>query len=192
MYVVNALIDMYAKCGSLKDACSVFEKLPKPGIVTWSAMIAEYVQHGERQEALQLYQGMLQQGMERDNVTLSSILKACSSLAALDQGKMVHTHFIESGLEADIFVENTLIDMYAKCGSLEDVHTLFGKLIDRDVVTWSAMISGYAQHGHSQQALQLFEQMQYEGYTKGRLCKSKSREQDFNLPGDHEWCWLVP
>lgn len=160
--VGNYLINMYAKCGSLEDACRVFDKLPKQDAVTWNVVIAGYIQHGYGLKALGLFEQMLQEGMRPDQVTFISILKVCSSIASLDQGKWIHLQIIKSGGELDAHVASTLLDMYVNCGSLEHARSVFDTVPKRDVVFWSAMITGYVQFGHSQEAIKLFQQMQEE------------------------------
>lgn len=166
--VVNNLIDMYMKCGSLTDAYRVFTHSPQRDVVTWTSTIAGYVQHGYGEEALKLFQEMQEGGMEPNQVTFVSILKACSSVSALDQGKLVHEYVIGRGYDLELLIINTLIDMYAKCGSLEDGRRVFDKSSRRDVVTWTAMIAAYVQHECGQEALLLFERMQQEGMEPDR------------------------
>lgn len=161
--VGNALIDMYGKCERLLEAQSVFDKLPDRDVITWGAMMNTYAQQGHCQEPLQLFHGMLQAGVEPNQGTFVSILKACSSIAALDQGKLIHASIIESGLVLDAFIGNTLIAMYAKCGSLMDAQRVFGKLSKPDVVAWNAMIAGYALHSNYEAAFKHFLTMQKAG-----------------------------
>lgn len=161
--VSNALINMYAKCGSVLDALRVFQKLKARDLVTWSAMIAGCVQQGHCTEALRLFEHMRKEEVNPDKVTFVAALKACCSIEALDQGKLVHAHIVTKGSESDMFVGSMLIDMYAKCGSLEDACMVFETLVKQNVVTWSAMIGGYAHHGHGKEALQCFQEMQRRG-----------------------------
>jgi pentatricopeptide repeat protein len=126
-------------------------------------MISACAQHGLGKEAISLFWQMEQEGVKPDKVTFNTVLNACASLAALDKGRQVHACIIEAGFERDVFVGNALVDMYSKAGSLEDARQAFDNISLRDVVSWSTMILAYAQHGHGQEALQLFEQMQEEG-----------------------------
>lgn len=162
-YIGSSLIDMYAKCGSLEDAQRVFKNFPRPNMVTWNSMIAAYAQHGHGQDALQIFQQLQQVDIEPDRVTFLSALKACSTLAALDWGKLIHAQIVGGGFTADMSVDNTLIDMYSKCGSLADACRVFGIMPTRGVVAWSAMIAGYALHSDYEEALQHFKEMQQEG-----------------------------
>eukprot|EP01018_Ginkgo_biloba_P027695 Gb_25125 [translate_table: standard] len=192
VFVGSALVDMYIKCGSVEDACNVFNKLPERNVVSWTAMItgyaqnghvddalklfqeiperdavswtamiAGYVQNGHFKEALKVFQQMLQTGMKRNSVTFASVLPACAHLAALEHGKEVHDDIIRNGFHGDIFVGNALVDMYAKCGSIETARKVFDIMPERAVVSWNTMILGYAMHGYGREALQLFEHMQY-------------------------------
>lgn len=164
MFLGSILVDMYAKCGSLEDACVIFYKLGNRSVVTWNAMIAGYTQHDNAQEALKLLKQMQEEGVELNLVTFVCSLKACSTIAALEQGRQIHGHIIDRGCETDIIAGSTLINMYAKCGSLEDAHNVFDRLPKKNMVTWSALIAGYAQHCNYQLALQCFEGMQQAGF----------------------------
>ncbi|CAM6048440.1 unnamed protein product [Sphagnum compactum] len=163
VFVRSSLIDMYAKCGSMEDAWSVFTKVPSNDVVSWTAIIFAYVKSGQGQKALELFQQMQQEGVEPNSVTFVGVLNACASVAALEEGRHVHKQIIQSGFESDVFVCSGLVDMYAKCGSMEDAWTLFSKMPSHDVVSWTAMIFGHVKCGQGQKALELFRQMQEEG-----------------------------
>ncbi|KAJ7564743.1 hypothetical protein O6H91_02G031500 [Diphasiastrum complanatum] len=163
VFVGNALVDMYAKCGSIEDAHRMFNNMHERDVVSWNAMIAGYAQHGLGKEALDVCGQMKQEGVQPDIVTYTTLLKACASIAAFEQGKQLHSDIIESGFELDVIVGNTLVDMYAKCGRMEDACHVFNNMHERDVVSWNALIAGYAQQGLGKDAVTLFEQMQREG-----------------------------
>ncbi|KAJ7517631.1 hypothetical protein O6H91_21G032400 [Diphasiastrum complanatum] len=160
--VGNSLVDLYAKCGCIENARQVFANMNERDVVSWNAMIGGYAQQGLGKEALAQYAQMKQEGVQPDNVTYVVLLKVCSSMASLEQGKQLHIHIIKSGLESDMIVGSALVDMYAKCGSIEHAREVFNKMSERDVVSWSAMITGYAQQGHGKEALALYEQMKQE------------------------------
>jgi pentatricopeptide repeat protein len=163
IFVGNSLIDMYAKCGSLEDAWIVFNKMPSQDVVSWNAMILGHVKCGQGQKALELFRQMQQEGVHPNYVTFVGLLNACASVIALEEGRCVHHHIVQSGLEMNVFVGNSLVDMYAKCGRIEDAWKVFHKMPSRDVVTWNAMVLGHVKCGHEQKALELFQQMQQEG-----------------------------
>jgi pentatricopeptide repeat protein len=163
VFVGSALVDMYVKCGSVEDAREVFDKMTERNVVTWTAIMAGYVQVERLEEALKLFTEMLVFGMKPDSGVFTAVLPACAKLAALQAGMCVHEEIIRSGFHSDVFVGSALVDMYAKCGSIEDARKVFDKMSKRDVVLWTAMIVGYAMHGCSKEALQLFEQMERRG-----------------------------
>eukprot|EP00249_Psilotum_nudum_P015985 c25607_g15_i1 orf=2-343(+) len=110
---------------------------------------------------------MQQEGVKPNEATFVSVLKACAHLAALEQGKQIHCYIIKSGFESDIFVGSALIDMYMKSGTVESAYKVFDRMPKRDLVSWNAMMAGYAQHGHGKEALMLFEQMKRDGMKLG-------------------------
>ncbi|XP_057871179.1 pentatricopeptide repeat-containing protein At1g11290, chloroplastic-like [Cryptomeria japonica] len=163
IFVLNSLIDMYAKCGVVESARQVFDKMSKENLVTWNAMMAGYVHNGHAEEALMLFGQMKQRNIEPDSVTMVSLLPACAHLGFLNQGKWFHDYIVQNGFEMNLPIGNSLIDMYAKCGSIVAARKLFDRMLQRDVVSWSAMICGYGMHGHVKDALELFHRMQQTG-----------------------------
>eukprot|EP00253_Pinus_taeda_P001030 PITA_01030 len=163
IFVGNGLVDMYSNCGSMVNACKVFEKMPRQDVVSWSLLISGYVRSGYFDVSLKLFQQMKLAYVRPTSVTFASVLPAFANIAILKHGKEVHEDIIRSGFQSDMFVENALVDMYAKCGSIEDAHKMFSKMSKRDVVSWTSIIVGCAIHGFGKEALQLFEQMQHSG-----------------------------
>ncbi|GMH19661.1 hypothetical protein Nepgr_021502 [Nepenthes gracilis] len=163
IYIITALVDMYAKCGSIDDSRKGFDYLQEPDVVLWTSMIAGFAQNGDNESALSLYGRMEAKGIPPNELTVASILKACSSLAALDQGKQVHARVIKYGFILEVTIGSALSTMYTKCGSVEDGNLVFRRMIARDIVSWNAMISGISQNGCSNEALELFEEMIMEG-----------------------------
>jgi pentatricopeptide repeat protein len=161
IFVASALVDMYPKCGSMEDASKVFDSMPDRDIVSWTAMMVGYAQNGYAAEALRLFCQMQDAGMKPNRFPIASVLSGCAGLGALEQGKQIHTHILKVGFDSDMFVDNALVDMYAKCGSIEEAQQLFDGMSDRDVVTWNAMIAGYAQNEHGEEALKLLHEMQW-------------------------------
>ncbi|GMN38438.1 hypothetical protein TIFTF001_007659 [Ficus carica] len=163
MYVMTALVDMYAKCGGINDARKGFDYLQQPDLVLWTSMIGGYVTNGDNEEALNLYCRMQMKGIIPNELTMASVLKACSNLAALEQGKQIHARAIKYGFSLEIPIGSALSTMYAKCGSLGDGDLVFRRMPTRDVMSWNAMISGLSHNGRGNEALQLFEEMLLEG-----------------------------
>eukprot|EP01018_Ginkgo_biloba_P034730 Gb_12555 [translate_table: standard] len=159
MFLSNTLVNMYAKCGNLIDARRVFDQMPERDVVSWTVMIAAYSKHEHSEEALTLFNQMKQTNVQPNQFTFASILPACANTVALEQGMEVHEDINRSGFQSDLFVGNALVDMYAKCGSIENARYMFDIMPQRDVVSWSSMIAGYAQNGHLDEALKLFQEM---------------------------------
>jgi pentatricopeptide repeat protein len=170
IYVGNSLIDMYAKCGSMEDAWRVFNRMPIRDVVSWNAMILGHKKCGQGQKALELFRQMQREGVQPDSVTFVGVLNACASVVELEEGRHIHEQIIQRGCESDVFVGNSLVDMYAKCGSIEDAWRVFNEMRSTcDLVSWNVMISGYVKCGQGQKALKLFQQMQKEGVQPGRV-----------------------
>eukprot|EP00250_Pteridium_aquilinum_P017749 c23767_g2_i2 orf=883-2640(+) len=161
--VVNTLIDMYAKLGSLDEAQKLFDMLLTRDIVSFGAMITGYTLCGHGSLALKLFERLQKEGQRPDKVTFLAILKACGSEAAIGEGRFIHDEIIRRGLQSDVLVGSTLLDMYAKSGSLEEAQKVFDALPHPTIVSWGAMIAGYAQHGRGEAALKLFESMLLSG-----------------------------
>ncbi|XP_024515292.1 pentatricopeptide repeat-containing protein At2g33680-like [Selaginella moellendorffii] len=178
--VASTLVDMYAKCGSLVEARKVFESMENHDVVSWNSMIQGYVQGGDGRTALDLYSRMQEQGKCAPNrVTVLAALKACVSLAGdgknsgnggggnsgwLKRGREIHSQAAKSGDDLDAFVGTSLIDMYAKCGSMDEARQVFESLHHRCVQSWNCLILRYAQKGDGQVAWELFSRMNSEGY----------------------------
>jgi pentatricopeptide repeat protein len=126
-------------------------------------MIAGYTQNGYGDEALNLMCQMLLAGIKPNDITIASVLSACANLQVLEWGKQVHAFIIKTGHDFDLFVRNSQITMYADCGSIHDAGLVFYEMPQRDVVSWNAMIAGYAQNGYGKQVLMIFHEMQCAG-----------------------------
>ncbi|KAF8378055.1 hypothetical protein HHK36_029389 [Tetracentron sinense] len=159
IFVSNALMDVYAKCGRIEESLELFLKSPNRNEVTWNTMIVGHVQLGNGEEALRLFSHMLDDQVQATPVTYSSVLRACASLAALEPGIQIHSLTVKTIFDKDIVVGNALIDMYAKCGSIKDARAVFDMMSERDEVSWNSMISGYSLHGLGGDALWIFEKM---------------------------------
>jgi pentatricopeptide repeat protein len=162
-FVGSSLIDMYAKCGSMEEASRVFNKLPSQAVVCWNSMIFSHVKCGEGHKALELFQNMQQEGVHPDSVTFVGLLNACASIMSLEEGRHAHEQIIQGGCESDTSVGSSLIDMYAKCGSMEEASRVFNAMPSHDVSSWNALLGGFAMHGQAKEALVHFEQMCEEG-----------------------------
>ncbi|KAK7256695.1 hypothetical protein RIF29_30152 [Crotalaria pallida] len=157
--VSNALIDMYAKTGDLNCAYAVFEKLLHKDVISWTSLVTGYAQNGSHEKSLRIFCDMGIAGVRPDQFIIASILSACAELTLLEFGKQVHSDFIKSGLRSSLSVENSLVAMYAKCGCLNDADAIFVSMHVRDVITWTALIVGYAQNGKGKESLRFYDSM---------------------------------
>ncbi|XP_006833001.3 pentatricopeptide repeat-containing protein At4g39530, partial [Amborella trichopoda] len=155
----NSVIDMYAKCGSIVDARLVYNEMIERDTFTWTTMITSYVQSGNCTAALDIFREMLERETKQNSAAMASILPVFADMGFLEQGKQVHGLIIASGFGFDKFVGSSLIDMYSKCGSIECARYIFDRIIERDIVSWTAMIQGYSQKGLCHESLRLFLQM---------------------------------
>lgn len=161
--VGNSVIDMYTRNGSLKDARRVFDRLLKRDTVSWNTMMTGYAEHLCNQEVSALFHQMQSDGGEPDRATFLSLLKVCSDTSTIDQVNVLLDLLVKSGFESDEVIQSTLVHMYVKCGNLKDARCVSSRLHNRDLVTWNALIAGYAQRGNSKAVQQLFKSMQIEG-----------------------------
>uniref|UniRef100_A0ACD5XDT9 Uncharacterized protein n=1 Tax=Avena sativa TaxID=4498 RepID=A0ACD5XDT9_AVESA len=152
----SALADMYAKCGRVDDARRVFDGMPAHDVVSWTAMVERYFDARRGGEGFRLFLDMLRTGGVRPNgFTYAGVLRACAELAVESLGRQVHARMSKSSI-GDLFAESTLLHMYSKCGDMESVVRVFEGLTKADLVSWTAMISGYAQNGQPEEALRYF------------------------------------
>lgn len=163
VYVGTALLDLYAKCGMIEESVRVFESMQDRSSVTWSSMVAGYVQNKGYEEALLLYRRGQRLSLEQNQFTLSSVICACSNLAALIEGKQMHAVMHKSGYACNVFVASSAVDMYAKCGSLRESYVIFSEVREKNIELWNTIISGFAKHARPKGAMILFEKMQQGG-----------------------------
>lgn len=163
LFASSALVDVYSKCSCVRDARLVFDEMNEKDIVVWNAMFFGYTQQLESEKAFKLYSDLQILKQKPNEFTFAALVTAASNLASLQHGQQFHNQIIKMGLNNDHFVTNSLVDMYAKCGSIEEARKAFSSAVWRDVVCWNSMISTYAQHGEAEEALKMFERMIKEG-----------------------------
>lgn len=156
----NALMAMYAKLGKVRDAVVVFEVFAERDLISWNTIISVLVQDDHFHEALGYLNLMILEGFKPDEVTISSVLPACSHLELLDTGKEIHAYLLRNeDLIANSFVTSALVDMYCNCKQVESGRRVFDDAVERRLGLWNAMLSGYARNGLYDQALILFIDM---------------------------------
>ena len=156
----NALIDMYAGCGLLSKAQETLDKLPVQDAVSWNTLIAGYAEHEHYDQALSCLEQMQLERVSPNEITFTSILKSVANIGFTAKGQEIHSELMKKGyLESDLIVGNTLVDMYARCGSLHIAQEVLQRIQSREVVTWNALLSGYAQLGECENVFNIFDRM---------------------------------
>lgn len=163
VFVGTAVLDVYAKCKMIRDARLVFDAMPEKSSVSWSSMVAGYVQNDLYEEAVWFFRHAHKMGVELTQFTLSAALSACASIAASTEGKQLHSVAIRAGFAANLFVATSLIDVYSKCGCIREAYLVFCNVEDENIVLWNAMITGFSKHARPHEAMMLFEKMRQRG-----------------------------
>ncbi|KAL5699024.1 Pentatricopeptide repeat-containing protein [Ranunculus cassubicifolius] len=157
--VSTALTTVYSRLNEIESARQLFDEAPEKSLASWNAMISGYTQNGLTEMAISLFKQMQTSKVHPNPVTVTSILSACAQLGALTLGKWVHELIVRENFQSNIYVSTALIDMYAKCGSINEAQQLFDGMVEKNVVSWNAMISGYGLHGLGHDALRLYKEM---------------------------------
>lgn len=155
----TAILDMYVKKGELGEARRIFNEMPERNEVSWSAMIARYSQSGYPEEALKLFRQMVQDAFKPNTSCFSTVLCALASLKALQLGMNIHAHVVKIGVDGDVFICSSLIELYSTCGETKDGRLVFDWIVAKTVVSWNTMISGYSLNGQMEEAKELFDHM---------------------------------
>ncbi|CAM8938024.1 unnamed protein product [Rhodiola kirilowii] len=154
----NSMIMGFSEVGNLALAYDFFLRMPQRNLISWNSIIAGYEKNNEYERAIRLYLDMQVKGMKPDQHTLSSALSACAGSVNLQLGSQIHQQVMKLVI-GDVPINNSLITMYSRCGAIQDARTMFDEMKTKDVISWNAMIGGYASHGFATEALELFEQM---------------------------------
>lgn len=160
----SAMIVGHARSGDVVAARELFDQMPERNVICWNAMIAGYTQNERFSESIELFRRMLQSGgLPPNYVTLVSVLSACAHLGALDLGRWIDRYIERRAMKLSLFLGNALSDMYGKCGCIAEARRVFDRMLERDVISWSIIISGEAMHGHAVEAISGFREMLEQG-----------------------------
>jgi pentatricopeptide repeat protein len=157
--VSNSVVDFFGKCRCVGKARAVFDGMGVRNNVSWCSMVVAYAQNGAEEEAFLVYLGARRAGEEPTDFMVSSVLTTCAGLLGLDLGRALHAVVVRSCIDSNIFVASALVDMYGKCGRIEDAEQVFFEMPQWNLVTWNAMIGGYAHIGDAHNALSVFDKM---------------------------------
>jgi pentatricopeptide repeat protein len=136
-FVGNSLIDMYFKCGSVRDAYGVFECILETDMVSWNTLIVGNIDHQRYKEAFVIFKEMVSCDMDPDRITFDSLLEASTLLASMHYGRLVHFCIVSSAMESDLHLSNTLTDFYSACGRVEDAHNILGRSPEKSTGKWN-------------------------------------------------------
>ncbi|KAF8406998.1 hypothetical protein HHK36_006119 [Tetracentron sinense] len=171
-YIETKLVIFYSKCDFLEVAIDLFHRLCKQNVFSWAAMIGLHCRIGSNEKALLGFCEMHENGFFPDNFVVPNALKACSSLQLIGFGRGIHGYVLKMGYDCCVFVSCSLIDMYGKCGVLEDARKVFDAMLERNVVAWNSMIVGYVQNGLNEEAMEVFYDMRLQGIEPTRVTVS--------------------
>ncbi|CAA7039430.1 unnamed protein product [Microthlaspi erraticum] len=157
--VESSLLDMYGKCGSVREARQVFNGMSRKNTVSWSALLGGYCQNGEHEKVIELFREM----EEKDLYCFGTVLKACAGLAALRLGKEIHGQYVRRGCHDNVIVESALVDVYGKSGCIDSATRVYSKMSVRNMITWNAMLSALAQNGRGEEAVSFFNDLVKKG-----------------------------
>lgn len=158
-HMVNALVDMYMKCGDIGAAKQLFDQCADKNLVLYNTIISNYFRHGLAREAQVIFNDMLQKGPKPDRVTLLSAIAACAQVGDLSAGKSSHAYVLRNGLEVWDSISNAIIDMYTKCGKREAACRVFEHMPNRTVVSWNSLLAGSVRDGDLELAWRIFDEM---------------------------------
>ncbi|KAH1075143.1 hypothetical protein J1N35_027471 [Gossypium stocksii] len=158
-YVVSCLIATYGKCGCCNESRRVFSDVDKTSVMHLNAMLNTLVNADCHVDSLDLFRNTVDSKLELDSKTFSIVLKACSAMTDLEQGRGIHSLALKSGFHQDCFVETAVIDLCCKCGNISDAERAFRYASVDNLAAWNAMITGYAQHGCYNEAFRLYDRM---------------------------------
>ncbi|KAI5068858.1 hypothetical protein GOP47_0017203 [Adiantum capillus-veneris] len=181
----NTLISMYGSCGAMAHAMNAFHGLTKPDIVSKTAILSAFIEQGQDEKALQLYCRLSQEEIGSNHQTFLMAIQACGNLAEKEEaciledgefikanslkiGRAIHVDARARGLDTSLFVANTLISMYGKCGAITEAEIMFERFAHTDIISWNSMLSAYVEEGKANHALRLYRQMREEGFEPDR------------------------
>lgn len=161
--LLNSMITVYSNCGKIEDAKCIFKMMPNKSLISWNSMIVALSQNGCAIEALDRLCEMNRLELRMDKFSLASAISACASISSLELGEQLFARATVIGLESDQIIRTSLVDLYCKCGFVDDGRKLFAGMMKSDEISWNTMLMGYATNGHGIEALNLFTEMRQAG-----------------------------
>ncbi|XP_057512265.1 pentatricopeptide repeat-containing protein At1g11290, chloroplastic-like isoform X2 [Actinidia eriantha] len=159
VYISSALVDMYGKCGVASCAQQVFDEMPQRNAITWNSLMSAYLHTQYPEIAVELFLEMLEGKMVLTSISVLTVLVGCAQLEAGELGAQVHGFALKAGFCFDVGVGTGLIDMYSKCFTIDDSRRVFDEMPDKNVITWTALVTGYARNQQADEAMILAREM---------------------------------
>lgn len=164
LFVGSSLVDLYLHMGLDSVAVKLFDDLPQRNLAMWNMLLRGFCELGRSDELFGMYYRMKLEGVDPNGLTYCYLIRACSNEKLLDEGKQLHGHVVKDGwLESNVFVANSLVDLYSACGSLIDAREAFEAIPMEDVISWNSIIWVHTENGLLLYALELFARMQFCG-----------------------------
>ncbi|KAK2664132.1 hypothetical protein Ddye_002706 [Dipteronia dyeriana] len=157
--MVSCLITTYGKCNGINESKRIFYEIDRKHALHVNALASALLFAGCHADVLEFFRIVRGSYAEVDSSTFSITLKACGATTDLGHGRSIHSLALKTRFDQDSFVESAVIDMYCKCGSIEDAEKAFRNTSTDNLVAWNAMIMGYAQQGCYHEASNLFSKM---------------------------------
>ncbi|KAL5983856.1 hypothetical protein ACLOJK_017952 [Asimina triloba] len=155
----NHLLNSYTKFRRIDNARKLFDEMSYPNVVSWTAIMAGYIDVGRPEEALCLFNRMLRSQVRPNAFTIATAVNACSALSDLRRGREMHAVVETSGFQSNLVICTSMIDMYGKSNDVDNARRVFNGMVYKNVISWTSMISAYAQNAHGHEALELFGEL---------------------------------
>lgn len=163
IYVQNSLLNLYASCGCMKFCQQMFDEMPKRDVVSWTVLIDGNRVLGKYDDALIAFEQMQYEGVIPNRVTMVNALEACANSGAIEMGVWIHDFIRKKGWELDVIMGTALVDMYGKCGRIEEGIRVFERMEVKSVFTWNSLINGLANAKSGNEAVWWFFRMEQVG-----------------------------
>ncbi|XP_020548880.1 pentatricopeptide repeat-containing protein At2g29760, chloroplastic isoform X1 [Sesamum indicum] len=159
LFVGNCLINLYAECRCFDMSARVLSSMPERDVVSWNSIINGFAQNDCVDEALEFFRRMEREGVDPNDVTMVGVLSACGKKLDLTFGRWLHSYIEKNGIRLSLILGNAVLDMYTKCGSMNDARKFFDSMVEKDIISWTTMLAGYARLGDFTAARDLFDSL---------------------------------
>lgn len=153
----NSLIDGFMRNGDTERASLLFEQMPYKNVISWTTMVSGYLHNGEHEKELLMFFRILDEGVRANDHSVVTAFSTSAKVSALEVGSRIHNYISSNGFTLNVAIGNALVDMYAKCGNIEAANLVFVETKEKDILTWTAMIWGWAIHGRFERAINSFK-----------------------------------